>query len=127
MGGLPATVGVALYLAHGWPWPAAVAVAVLGGALVGVLTERVARRFTRSSRLVLTVATIGMAQILGGIELFVPDWLGSPRLVGGFPTALNDVKVSVHPVILTGNDLLILALVPAVLAGLGWFLLRTDS
>ena len=31
-------------------------------------------------RLVLTVATIGLAQLLGGLAIFLPDWLGAARV-----------------------------------------------
>ncbi|MGH9000359.1 MAG: ATP-binding cassette domain-containing protein, partial [Acidimicrobiia bacterium] len=128
MGGVGATLGVGLYLGQGWPWPAAVAVAVAAGVVAGGLSERlVIRRFAGASRLHLTVATIGLAQVLGGISLLLPGWLGAPRLVGSFETALNDVRLSVHPVILTGNDLFLAAAVPFLLGALGWFLCRTDA
>ncbi|MGH9039321.1 MAG: ABC transporter permease subunit, partial [Acidimicrobiia bacterium] len=39
----------------------------------------------------------------------------------------SDLQVEIHPLVLTGNDLLIALVVPVVLAGLSWFLLRTDQ
>src|SRR6266550_3809774 len=68
MGGLGATLGIELYLAKGLPWPAAIAVAV---------DRVVIRRFSNSSRLVLTVATIGLAQVLGGAEVLLPTLFGT--------------------------------------------------
>jgi len=128
MGGLPATIAVSLYLGRNWPWFVVIAVAILAGVLIGVLVELlVIRRFTTSSRLVLTVATIGLAQVLGGLELITPRLIGGQSLVGSFQTPLNEVNVTVHPVVVTGNDLLLLAAVPIVLVALSWFLLRTDS
>ena len=50
---------------------AGLATAVVLGALVEIL---VIRRFTRSPRLVLTVATIGLAQVLAGLGLLLPRW-----------------------------------------------------
>ena len=128
MGGLPASIGVELYLAKGWPWPVAALTAVAAGVVTGVAVERlVIRRFANASRLVLTVATIGLAQVLGGAEVLVPTLFGRSPLVPAFRTPLTDFQVDIHPLVLTGNDLLIVAVVPAVLAGLTWFLLRTDE
>jgi ABC-type branched-subunit amino acid transport system ATPase component/ABC-type branched-subunit amino acid transport system permease subunit len=47
--------------------------------------------------------------------------------VGGFSTPLSGAHVRIHPVIFTGDDVLVVAVVPLVLGGLGWFLLRTDA
>ncbi|MBI2703683.1 MAG: ATP-binding cassette domain-containing protein [Actinobacteria bacterium] len=128
MGGLPATIAVSLYLGRNWPWFVVVVVAVVVGAGIGVIVERlVIRRFTNSSRLVLTVATIGLAQVLGGLEIVVPRLIGGQSLVGSFQTPLNDISVTVEPVVITGNDLFLLTAVPVVLIALSWFLLRTDS
>ncbi len=128
MGGLPASIGVELYLAKDWPWPFAALTAVAAGVVTGVAVERlVIRRFANASRLVLTVATIGLAQVLGGAEVLVPTLFGRSPLVPAFRTPLTDFQVDIHPLVLTGNDLLIVAVVPAVLAGLTWFLLRTDA
>ena len=128
MGGLPASIGIELYLAKGMPWPLAALIAVAAGVVTGVVVERVViRRFANASRLVLTVATIGLAQVLGGAEMLVPMLFGQSPLVPSFPTPLTDIQVEIHPLVLTGNDLLIVAVVPVVLAALSWFLLRTDE
>ncbi len=128
MGGLPACVGIQLYLARGLPWPLAAVIAVAAGVLTGVVVERIViRRFANASRLVLTVATIGLAQILGGAEMLVPTLFGQSPLIPAFRTPLTGLQLEIHPLVLTGNDLLIVAVVPVVLAGLSWFLLRTDE
>jgi ABC-type branched-subunit amino acid transport system ATPase component/ABC-type branched-subunit amino acid transport system permease subunit len=128
MGGFGAAVGFSLYLGHGWPWPLAVLVATLVGIATGVGIELIViRRFRSASRLTLTVATIGLAQVLGGMELLVPRVLGGPQIVGAFDTSLNATRVTVDPVIITGNSLLLVAVVPVLLGALSWFLLRTDA
>jgi ABC-type branched-subunit amino acid transport system ATPase component/branched-subunit amino acid ABC-type transport system permease component len=128
MGGLPASIGIELYLAKNVPWPVAALLSVVAGVLLGIAVERlVIRRFTNASRLVLTVATIGLAQVLGGAEMLVPTLFGQSPLVPSFRTPLTEFQVDIHPLVLNGNDLLIMAVVPAVLAGLSWFLLRTDE
>ena len=85
------------------------------------------RRFASASRLTLTVATIGLAQLLGGISLLLPGWLDAPTLVGAFDTGLSDINVRLRPVLFTGNELLMVAVVPVAVLGLVWFLQRTDA
>jgi ABC-type branched-subunit amino acid transport system ATPase component/ABC-type branched-subunit amino acid transport system permease subunit len=128
MGGLAGTFGVMLDLGKHVNWFVALGAGLLAGALIGGLVEAlVIRKFFNAPRLVLTVATIGLAQVLGGVQLMVPRWLGGPPLVGGLRTPLTAAHVRIHPVLFTGDDALIVIVVPLVLAAMGWFLLRTDA
>ncbi|HVT65890.1 MAG TPA: ATP-binding cassette domain-containing protein [Mycobacteriales bacterium] len=128
MGGVGGSIAVLLYLGQHWSWPLAIAAGLVAGALLGALTELlVIRRFANSSRLILTVATIGLAQVLGGVQLLLPNWLGGPSLVGGFSTSLSHHSLNVGPVLFNGNDLVTVLAVPVVIVALGWYLLRTDS
>ena len=127
MGGVGAVLAVQLYLEAHWPYLLAALVGLLVGLAIGGLVELlVIRRFADSSRLVLTVATIGLAQVLGGIELLIPRFFGSAGLVGGFETPFK-FGFNIEPVRFTGDHLLIVASVPPVIAALAWFLLRTDA
>jgi ABC-type branched-subunit amino acid transport system ATPase component/ABC-type branched-subunit amino acid transport system permease subunit len=128
MGGVGGGLAAALTLGQGWPWPLAALVGIATGALVGAATERlVIRRFVNAPRLVLTVATIGLAQLLGGITLFMPGWFGAQEIIPGFDTALSDRRWTIDPSTFDGNDVLLVAVVPLVLAGLVWFLRGTDA
>ena len=128
MGGIGASVGVLLYLGKHWNYFACLVIGLAVGAIVGAGTELlVIRRFSRAPRLILTVATIGLAQVLGGIQLLLPRWLSGPPLVGGFRTPLSGPHLNVGPVLFTGDALLVVIAVPAVIAVLAWFLLRTDA
>jgi ABC-type branched-subunit amino acid transport system ATPase component/branched-subunit amino acid ABC-type transport system permease component len=130
MGGLGGSIGVLLYLGPGVPWPVCIVVSVAAGTLVGVITERVViRRFSRSPRLVLTVATIGLAQILGGMSLLVPILFNRSiaESISSFSTSFSGLKWDLDPGQIDGNDLVIFAVVPVVLIGLTWFLQRTEA
>jgi ABC-type branched-subunit amino acid transport system ATPase component/ABC-type branched-subunit amino acid transport system permease subunit len=128
MGGVGASVGVLLYLGKHWNYFACLVIGLAVGAVVGAGTELlVIRRFARAPRLILTVATIGLAQVLGGIQLLLPKWLSGPPLVGGFRTPLSGPHLNVGPVLFTGDALLVVIAVPAVIVVLAWFLLRTDA
>ena len=67
MGAMPGTLTVGLFMAQGWNYWLAIAVGMVVGTVHRCADDIfVIRRFARSSRLVLTVATIGLAQVLGG-------------------------------------------------------------
>jgi len=129
MGGAAGVVAVQLFLSWHWNYYVSLACAVALGIAVGALVEIAAiRRFSRASRLVLTVATIGLAQVLGGIEILVPGLFGSKgAILGGFETPLSSWTVPVGPVLLTGDYFLVVACVPLVVIGLAWFLMRSDA
>jgi ABC-type branched-subunit amino acid transport system ATPase component/ABC-type branched-subunit amino acid transport system permease subunit len=128
MGTLGGGLAAALTDGKGWNWGQAAVVGVLTGVVVGALVERVIiRRFANAPRLVLTVATIGLAQLLGGIAIYLPTWFGSPAFIPRVATSLGDHTFKIDPVTFTGNDLLLLAVVPVVLGGLSWFLLRSEA
>jgi branched-chain amino acid transport system permease protein len=128
MGGLAGTFGVMLYLGEHWNWYLALGVGLLSGGLIGVGVDLLLRwRFSKAPRLVVMVATIGLAQVLGGLQAFVPGWLHGPSLLGAFSTPLSSVHVTIRPVLFDGNDLLVLGVLLVVPAALSWFLLRTDA
>jgi len=129
LGSVAGLLGVELYLQKHWNYFAAMGVSLaLGLVLGGVVEFTVIRRFTRSSRLVLTVATIGLAQVLGGMELLLPTFFGGKAgPLGGFASPLHHKVLELDPVIFTGDHVLILAVVPLVIATLVWFLGRTDA
>jgi ABC-type branched-subunit amino acid transport system ATPase component/ABC-type branched-subunit amino acid transport system permease subunit len=128
MGSLGGGLAAALAVGKGWNWGQAALAGIATGVVAGALVERlIVRRFANAPRLVLTVATIGLAQLLGGLAIYLPSWLDAPAYIPRVETSLTDSTVSVDPVTFTGNDLLLVAVVPIVLAVLSWFLLRTEA
>jgi ABC-type branched-subunit amino acid transport system ATPase component/ABC-type branched-subunit amino acid transport system permease subunit len=130
MGALAASAGVSLYLGHHWPWGVVIVVALVLGGIVGAgVGALIEWRFSGSSRLILTVATIGLSQVLGGIAVYLPEWLHGPTssAVGGFQTGLNHIHLEIRPVLFTGNELLIVIMVPVAVIAVSWVLLRTDA
>jgi ABC-type branched-subunit amino acid transport system ATPase component/ABC-type branched-subunit amino acid transport system permease subunit len=128
IGGAAALGSLNLYLTWQWPYWLAIASALVGGALLGGLVEiTVIRRFAQAPRLVLTVATIGLAQLLGGLELAIPKFVfgvESP-ILGAFETPLTSTTITLGPVLLTGDHLLVAVVVPVVVGALAWFLRRS--
>jgi branched-chain amino acid transport system permease protein len=128
MGTLGGALAATLTVGKHWNWAMAAVVGIAAGIVAGALTERlIIRRFADAPRLVLTVATIGLAQLFGGIALYMPNWFGAPNVIPRVDNTLAEHKFNLDPVGFTGNDLLLLATVPVVLIALSWFLLRSEA
>ncbi|MBS1837375.1 MAG: hypothetical protein JST64_06715, partial [Actinobacteria bacterium] len=70
LGAFPATLAVLLITLAGLPWLLGVVAGLAAAVLTGVLADvLVIRRFYRSPRLVMTVATIGLSQVLAFASL----------------------------------------------------------
>ena len=127
LGSMVGVLCIGMVLRHNVSYWVMLPVAVIGGGLIGALVEfAVIRRFQNSTRLVVTVASIGLAQLLGGLELLGTQAIDFTALVGGFNAPL-DVSFKLDVVTMRGDEMLIIAIVPAVILGLAWFLLKTDA
>ena len=127
LGSMVGVLCIGMVLRHHVSYWIMLPVAVVLGGLVGALIEfLVIRRFQSATRLVLTVASIGLAQLLGGLELLGAKAIDFIALVGGFNAPLH-VSFKLDVVVMHGDEMLIIAIVPAVIAALAWFLLRTDA
>lgn len=126
MGSLAGVTAIGLHLEKGVPFFVALPIGVAIGVVVGAAVELIVRRFRNTSRLILTVASIGIAQILSVIEAVIAiRGLGFVSLTGGFEIPLSwSIDLGVKT--LFGDEILIMLVIPPVLAGLAWFLLRTD-
>jgi branched-chain amino acid transport system permease protein len=91
--------------------------AVGGAALAAVIEVVVIRRFSTSPRLILTVVTIGVAQLLAYIAFFTPDWLGTDVLPDRMHTPFTSTEFNIQGQIISA-DYFVAAVVVAVLGGL---------
>jgi branched-chain amino acid transport system permease protein len=127
LGSAAGVLAVMLFSQWHWSWflslPVGLVVAAGAGAGVELL---VVRRFFWAPRLILTLATIGLAQILGGIELVIPSWFGQPLVTNSFRTPLS-ASFTISPVRFTGNHVVVFVVVPIVVLALGWFLRATAA
>jgi ABC-type branched-subunit amino acid transport system permease subunit/ABC-type branched-subunit amino acid transport system ATPase component len=110
----------------GWhpPFWLAFVVATLAAALAGSLAEwAVIRRLAGAPRLVVLVATIGIAQVLLLVALLLPD-----VLEGGFFPPLFDWTWTASPeLVVQGRAWSALIVIPALVLALGAFLTRTRT
>ncbi len=122
-GGLAAAVLVKLVDDQHVPYLLALSVALLTGAVTGALLELiVVRRLARAPRVTLLVGTIGAFEVL----VYLSAAVGLRSRSSLFPTPLHRI-LTVGSVVLTGKDLLVLAVVPVVVLAMTLFLARTPT
>ncbi|MDQ3756748.1 MAG: ABC transporter permease [Actinomycetota bacterium] len=127
LGSMVGVLAIGLVIEHGLSYWIALPMAVVVGAAVGALVEfLVIRRFRHASRLVATVASIGLAQVLGGLELIGSKAIGFVSLTGGFKAPL-DLSFQLDVKRVQGDEILVVTIVPLVIGALAWFLLKTDA
>ncbi|MBK5305411.1 MAG: ATP-binding cassette domain-containing protein [Frankiaceae bacterium] len=142
VGGFCATAVVLLVGVRGMSYWIAVPIGLVGGLLLGALIERgPLGPFRDAPRLIMTVATIGIAQFLGALTLFisgsnfslfgwiVPNPFDVPVAAGSVvPFRLpSGWRLHVGSLVLTADYVAAAIAVPLVLVGLTWFFQRTDA
>ncbi|MEY2642918.1 MAG: hypothetical protein EBX99_04175 [Acidimicrobiia bacterium] len=125
LGYVPAALSVGLIVFNGLPYLLGLSVGLVGSVVLGAVVElAIVRRFVRSPRLVLTVATIGITQLLSVLALSMPKlWdevAAAERVAPPF-----DWKLTLGTFILNANDLIALIVAPLAMLGVGMFLSRT--
>jgi branched-chain amino acid transport system permease protein len=127
LGAVAGVLTVSLIVGPHWPFWPALAVGLLAGVILGALVEFLfIRRFAKAPRLILTVATIGIAQILAGLQLVIPSWFGYDISPQNFPTPF-DFSFVWPPLVFRGSHLLVIATVPVIAIGLSMFFKRTRT
>ena len=120
LGSAPATFAFLLFASLGWNLYLSMFIGLFSSIVLGVVVEfAFLRRFFEAPRLIMTVATIGVTQILVAIGLLLPTWLGSPD-VNNYPPFI-DVKFDVSGTPFGGADVMVFILVPLILVGLACF------
>lgn len=126
IGGLSAAVAVVMVTGSHLPYFAALPVGLAAALLTGVVVDRgVMRRLFSAPRLIVTVATIGVAQVLGAVELVLPKLFAHLSPTTTFSTPFR-FRFEVGPILFNGNHVVAMVVIPVVLAGLAWFFARTD-
>ena len=121
IGAVSAGILAKLVLDNGWPyWAAFALVLVLGGGIGAAVELAVVRRLFNAPRLILLVATIGVAQLLYGIAALAIDIENQQS----FPLPFER-EATVFGLRLFGPDFLAFMLLPPVIVGIGYFLKKT--
>jgi branched-chain amino acid transport system permease protein len=126
MGSFGGVIAIGLHKEQGWNFFAALPAGVAIGIVTGAAVDLVVRRFHSTSRLLMTVASIGIGQVLATLEFLITTHVQHfISLTGGFSIPLKwDIDLGVKT--LHGDEILIMLVIPPILLALAWFLLRTD-
>lgn len=125
LGFVPTSLAVGLIVFSELPYLFGFGVGLAGAVALGAVVElAIVRRFARSSRLVLTVATIGITQLLAVLALLVPQMWDENAASQRIPPPV-DWKVTVGTFILSANDLIALVVAPLAMLAVALFLGRT--
>ena len=136
LGTVPSSFAAAFVLFWGWPYFVGLGVGLIVALLLGVVVEAAfIRRFRHSPRLVVTVATLGIAQLLVVVGILIPRWWGrnlaSERITPPFdwkftPTwQLHFWRPEPGSYILNANHIIAMVLAPAAIGFVAWFLNRS--
>jgi branched-chain amino acid transport system permease protein len=132
-GVLAAILAIELVVTYHVPYLVGILAGIVTALVIGAITSLLPRRFRKSSRLILTVATIGLAQLLSGLATIVPLWFCNPSNNPScttntanqtFTTPVHG-QFSVYPVIFTGNDIVALGGAAVIAVALTLFLHRS--
>lgn len=128
LGSVASVVAIELVILYDVNFFLAAATAFCAAVLTGVVIDVVfIRAFRNAPRLILAVATIGIAQILAGLSFQIPLWWTGPTSVLRRPfTTPFDVSFTIYPVRFSGNHVMAMVAVPIVIGALTAFLRFTD-
>jgi branched-chain amino acid transport system permease protein len=125
LGLLPTVLSVMLIVESGFPYLAAFFIGLAAAIALGISSEfLVIRRFSKSPRLVLTVATLGLAQILVIWALLIPEWWGSGVTSQRIDSPLN-IEFDFAKFRFNDNHVIVMVAVPLILIAVGLILHRT--
>jgi len=128
LGTAPVVLMLMLMTAWGWPYLLSLGAALVGAVVVGAVVElAIIRRFFRTPRLLLTVATLGLAQLLAAGAILLPRAFGSQRLFSNRLDQAFGGSVAIGGTIFHANDLIAAIVIPVAIAALALFLRATSA
>jgi branched-chain amino acid transport system permease protein len=126
LGAVPAALAVMVVLAWGLNYWLGFLLGLGAALLLGLLVETlIISRFHRAPRLVLTVATIGIAQLLTGAGLLLPRAFGENAFGSRLPQPFG-LEFEVGGTIFNATDVLTMITVPVALLALALFLTKSS-
>jgi branched-chain amino acid transport system permease protein len=128
LGAVASVVAIMLVIEYDLNYFLAIATGLIAAVVSGVIVDLlVIRVFRKAPRLILSVATIGVAQILAGLSIQIPLWWAGPigDLRRSFTTPF-DVRFTIFPVRFSGDHVLAMIAVPVIILALTAFLRFTD-
>jgi len=121
LGQVPATLGALLVITLSVNYFVAFTTGLVAAVVLGIVVETlIIRRFFRAPRLILTVATIGLSQVLIGAGLYLAQAFGQDFQTNRLDPPFT-VKFQVGSTIFNGNDVIAMITIPiAFIALAAW-------
>ncbi len=127
LGTAPAVLAVGLIGFSGVNYFAGLATCLVASVLLTAIVEIVVvRRFRRSPRLILTVATIGLSQLLVVLSLLIPRIWGQTPISSAVVTFPWHLSWRIAPVVFDANDLVAVIVSVACLAAVSIWFTKSD-
>ncbi len=127
LGTAPAVLAVGLVSFSGVNYFLGLATGLVGSVILTATVEiLVVRRFRRSPRLILTVATIGLSQLLVVVSLLIPRIWGQTPIASAVVTFPWHFTWHIAPIVFDANDLVAVIVSVACLAGVSIWFTRSD-
>jgi len=127
LGTAPAVLAVGLVAFSGVNYFVGLATGLVASVLLTASAEFVViRRFRRSPRLILTVATIGLAQVLVVLSLLIPRIWGQTPIGSAVVTFPWHLSWHIAPIVFDANDLVAVVVSVACLAAVWAWFTRSD-
>ncbi|MGH9030908.1 MAG: ABC transporter permease [Acidimicrobiia bacterium] len=128
LGVLPTTLVVMLIISTGVNYFVAVVTGFAAAVVLGVLVETlIIRRFFQAPRLILTVATIGLSQVLVGAALYLPSAFGETALQQSRLDPPFTMRFELAGTIFNANDVIAMVLIPVAFIALTLWLRRSAT
>ncbi|MGO9560516.1 MAG: ABC transporter permease [Acidimicrobiales bacterium] len=133
MGIIAAILAIELNVTYGVNFVLAFLVGIVAAVIIGALLSLLPRHFRNSSRLILTVVTIGLAQALGGLAAIIPNFFCNAATNASctieaarqtFNTPLH-TQLTIGPVVFSGNDIVAFVGTVVIAAALAVFMRRS--
>jgi ABC-type branched-subunit amino acid transport system ATPase component/ABC-type branched-subunit amino acid transport system permease subunit len=125
LGAFSAALLALLVVQYHWNfWLAATVAVGAGGAFAAAVELTVITRLFRAPRVIVLVATIGIAQLALAAQVALPK-IDSASIATPYPTAIAGTW-TVAGIRVRGSEVSVLLVVPLIALALTWFLVRTD-
>lgn len=127
LGTVPATISVGLIAVTGLPYVVGLVAGLAAALVLGAVIELlIIRRFFRAPRLLLTVATIGLSQLLIVCGTLLPRWWGKTIFEDQTLPQPFHAHLELGSVTFGGAEVLAVIVAPLLMAALAAFLQGTD-
>jgi len=118
LGAAPASLAVLLVVGPGLPYLVALPLGLMAGLSLGAIVEVcIIRRFFKAPRLLMTAATIFIAQLLAFLSIILPRFFNLTTPPQSFPSPF-DFSFEISPIVFRGNDIVAMLAVPIVIVSL---------